>query len=390
MAPASLARRMLLVLACLSIVGPTAAADSPPAADYQLNPAHTGATHFDSLPRFPLARIWSVDLPGTLSFPLIVGDRVYVSCQSLSGGTAVYALDATSGAVVWGPVSTGGYDGMLGLPAYDADKLFVLGSLVDSGGRLTALDAQSGAELWRCALPNEFYFESAPTATQGMVYAAGSENDAMVYAVNASSGALAWSQGLMGGDHSSPAVSGTKVYVSFPCQVYALSKKNGSPKWHFSGPCYGPGGATPVLANGKLYTLDWTADPAGTVFDAQTGKFVSHFYSDLVTPAIGATRAYVVNGGVLQGLKLGSLATQWSFIGDGSLGRLGSSPIVINDKVVILLGGSGRIFAVNAKTGEPLWDDRVSDPGSFNTTSSVAAAQGLVVAQFGSHLAAYK
>lgn len=78
---------------------------------YRVNPLHTGNVPFSRKPRPPLNRLWTVDLKGLISYPLVVNNVIYVTAASKPGeqdGTLLYAFDANTGSSLWGPVDLGG------------------------------------------------------------------------------------------------------------------------------------------------------------------------------------------------------------------------------------------------------------------------------------------
>ncbi len=97
-------RSLAVVVALLSVC--TAAFGSDAVA-YQIDPAHTGSQSDGPLP--PLARRWSRDLGGPISYPLIAEGKVFVIVASPpEWGTKLYALDEETGATVSGPVDNFG------------------------------------------------------------------------------------------------------------------------------------------------------------------------------------------------------------------------------------------------------------------------------------------
>lgn len=108
----------------------------------------------------PLTKAWSQTLSGGVSYPVVVGDTVYVSAAA-SSGTNVYALNRTSGSILW-EHSIGGSYPWSGI-AYDGGRIFA----VNSNGLLTALDAGTGGVAWSANLPGQNSFSSPPTATDG-------------------------------------------------------------------------------------------------------------------------------------------------------------------------------------------------------------------------------
>src|SRR5579875_3723432 len=84
---------------------------------------HSGAS-CTTLPASATQR-WSVTLNGTASYPIIAEGKVFVTTASTSGSDGwLYALDAATGAVAWGPIPLAQSDFYSSL-AYDDGLLFV-------------------------------------------------------------------------------------------------------------------------------------------------------------------------------------------------------------------------------------------------------------------------
>jgi outer membrane protein assembly factor BamB len=323
---------------------------------YQLDPAHDGYASGESLAP-PLTKAWSRTLTGRISYPLVVGNRVYVSAAAGSG-TNVYALNRTNGSILW-EHSIGGTYPWSGI-AYDASggsgRIFV----VNSDGLLTALDAATGNALWSTALPGQYSFSSPPTAVDGIVYDGGAGTGGTLYATNESSGALLWSQSVANGDNSSPAVDGSNVYVTYPDNYYAFNRTTGAPAWHDYLGGDGGGGRTPVVADGHLFIRDWTASPF--IASSSSGTAQGPLGST-TAPATAGGSAYEMSGalgsGTLQAVGGDGLgATLWSFAGDG---HLSSAPLVTSNAVWVA-STSGEIYALGCSSGARLWSTNVGSP----------------------------
>ena len=90
-------------LACILILTTSGVyAQSDLAVTYQINAHHTGAI---STPKLvpPLKTKWSVDLGASVSYPLIAEGKVFVIAGAI-GQVNLYALDASTGSTLWGPV----------------------------------------------------------------------------------------------------------------------------------------------------------------------------------------------------------------------------------------------------------------------------------------------
>jgi outer membrane protein assembly factor BamB len=330
----------LLVLAAVVALG-----DESPS--YQIDPAHTGAQPADGL-RAPLGLVWSRDLGGAVSYPLIEGGRAYVTvADSGTNGSRLFALDLASGAVVWGPIELGGSYNFSGA-AYDGGRIFA----VNFQGLLTAYDATNGAQAWSVQLTGQSSFTTQPAAYQGIVYLSGAGSGGTLYAVSETNGSVIWTAPVLNGDHSIPAVTADGVYVSYACdQAYDFNPTTGALIWHHTSNCEGGGGRTVALYGGRVYTRDFNS--GNLILDAQTGAQVGTFpitvpYGYTIPiPAFSGSMGYFFDSAQLHGVDLATGNTLWTFAGDG---RLSSAPIVAGADVYIG-STSGNVYALDSVSG---------------------------------------
>ncbi|HUO80179.1 MAG TPA: PQQ-binding-like beta-propeller repeat protein [Steroidobacteraceae bacterium] len=352
---------------------------------FQLNPAHTGAITFQNV-SLPSQPTWSVDVGGTPSYAVIAAGLVFVTV-GVTGGTEILALDQANGAPVWGPIIVSGQANA----AYDNGTLFVLNATIGSAGLLQALDASTGNRKWSVALTSQYWFDTPPTAADGMVYTGAAGEGGTVYAVNQTNGALVWTQSVANGSGSSPAVTATGVYVSYPCQTYDLDPASGAAVWTNSTGCDGGGGGTPVVANGVLYSPNGFGSYSGMTFDAQAGTLAGSYLAD-GPPAFTGTTGYYLQSGTLRAVTNANNMVQWSFAGDGTLT---SSPIVVN-QYVFIGSSSGMLYALDGATGQQVWAQNLGAPlphtegwDAGMIYSGLAAGDGLLVVPAGTKLTAY-
>jgi hypothetical protein len=101
------------------------------------------------------------------------------------------------------------------------------------------------------------------------------------------------------GDHSSPALSATDVYVSYVCGLeYALDRATGELRWFNDGPCSGGGGWTPVYHDGLVYARDFFF--GNEIIDASSGTLVGTFQAD-PAPAFAGKTGVFLDGGTPSG-----------------------------------------------------------------------------------------
>lgn len=153
-----------------------------------------------------------------------------------------------------------------------------------------------------------------------------------VQAVSATTGAVIWSKLTTSIFYSSPAVSGSSVFIgSSNGVVYALNTANGATLWSYS-----TGGsifASPVVSGGTVFIASFVGGGNSSVYalQATTGKVL------------------------------------WTYTpGDDFDG----SPTVVSG--VVYIGGYylGKLYALNASTGTPLWS--FTTGGAVESTPAIA------------------
>jgi outer membrane protein assembly factor BamB len=313
------------------VAAPTTVLDQ--AVTYQINTTHTGAHNTTGLVP-PLAIKWSVNLGATVSYPLIAGGRVFVLAgNGTVNDVSLYALDAQTGATIWGPiiVPNGAY--WWAAAAYDNGKIFVVpdASVPFGQGSMFAYDAATGNLLWTANLTFQYLYSSPPTARNGIVYTGGAGSGGTVFAVNETNGSVLWTAGVANGDNSSPAVTGTGVFVSYVCpNVYDFAPKTGKSLWSYSPGCDGGGGATPVLYGGNLYVRDAIVYSGynGGVFQASNGTLLSNFNSEFA-PAFANGIGLYTNTDSITAFNVTTNATVWT-AAPAAGDSYSTAPIIVN------------------------------------------------------------
>jgi outer membrane protein assembly factor BamB len=357
--------------------------DGTEAVAYQINPAHSG-WQVNSSVRLPLSQRWQHSFEGSISYPVVADGRVFVTTrQAANYGTNLYALNAETGALSWGPVALGGTY-FWSAAAYEAGRVFT----INFDGRLSAFESTSGKQDWSVQLPGQYAFSSAPTASGGLVYVGGAGSGGTLYAVDETNGKVLWSASVENGDDSSPAVSPIGVFVSYACnQAYGFNPVNGLPLWHYSGQCEGGGGKTVMLDSGTVYTRDFEGN---LVLDAAHGTKHGTYASQTIPVAANGT-LYTMDGGVLSATGTGETVARWTFGG----GALTTAPIVVGQSVVVGTG-AGLLSVLSAKDGSLLGQAQLamglSGPDEQNVSSpltGLSAAEGKLFVPNGTELTAY-
>jgi outer membrane protein assembly factor BamB len=359
------------------------AVSSAEADAYQIGVSHNGYSG-DTTILPPLAHRWSHTFTGPVSYPLIADGKVFVTVADTGGisGSNLYALNQATGAILWSQPLGGTYN--WSNAAYDAGRVFA----VNSDGLMQAFDAATGSLDWSAKMPGQYLFSSPPTASGGIVYTGGAGSGGTVYAVSESNGALLWTQPVENGDHSSPALSGSGVFVSYACGlVYAFDPVSGTRQWFSNGPCEGGGGKTPVYNAGLVYARD--PINGNKILNASTGALVGTFQAD-PAPAFDGNIGLFLSAGTLRAIEGGT--TLWSFAGDGGLD---TAPIAVGG-TVYEGSSSGMLYGLNAASGKVVWSTNVGSgipaPDEQNISqplTGLGAGQGLLVVPAGDQLAAY-
>ena len=260
------------------------------------------------------------------STPAVVNGVMYV------GSSALYALNANTGIVLWAYFPGGDVESS---PAV-ANGVVYVGS---DDGNLYALNASTGAKLWNFSTENKV--RSSPAVVNGVVYFGSDDYNA--YALNASTGAKLWSYTTGGAVGSSPAVAnGVAYFDSEDGNVYALNASTGAKLWSYT--TGDMADSSPAAANDVVY--------------------------------VGAGSSNPSPNGEMLALNASTGAKLWSF---QTGGPVHSSPAVANGVVYFAVddfsSSTGDIDALNATTGAKLWSYTA---GGLYVDSSPAVANGVV------------
>jgi outer membrane protein assembly factor BamB len=359
---------------------------------FQNDSRHDGMDSADTFKPATLHQAWSVNLnppsgTASLSYPLIAGGRVFVMSSHYTSNwtclSELYALDATTGSVDWTAPISSTYD-LLGF-TYDGGQVFAQ----NSEGDLTAYDAATGHINWATAPQIQYMFDSPPTAYDGVLYATGAGSSGTLYAVSEADGALMWSSGVTNGDHSSPAVDDSGVYVDFGGDVSFGFGLDGTRRWSTYFGSSGGGGATAVLNGSHLYLHNGNGGPGALILSTDTGQS-SGTFGGTGLPAFDATSMYVFNGGVLNAVGKDGASARWSFTGDGAI----DTTPVTTDGILFTGSSGGNLYGIDSGTGAQVWTAVAPGPVSTHEESGLehtglAAADGLLAVPAGGFLTAF-
>ncbi|HEX4711025.1 PQQ-like beta-propeller repeat protein [Phenylobacterium sp.] len=307
--------------------------------------------------------------------PVAAAGKVFV----MDAQANVSAHDAQTGEQVWRinmrPAGRRDREGFGGGLAYANGKLYVT-----SGFRLVAqLDAATGRVGWRTRTEQPIH--GAPTVAGGRVMAVAIDNTLLTY--DAATGAPGWSYQALSESarilsSSSPAVSGDTVVASFGSgELVALRTANGNDLWNEALSRASRNSALseirdiagrPVIYQGDVFAVShsgvfaatdlrtgqarWSLPVVGITSPLPQGDVVYVMAQDgrLICVSRESGQIYWVrdlNAGYVPKKKGGF----WFIGGKKVLKPIWSSPILVNNRL-ILVGSSGELAALNAKTGE--------------------------------------
>lgn len=197
--------------------------------------------------------LWST--PGPTASPSISGGVVYAGDDY----SDVYAIDATSGAVLWTATTTFN-GGILSAPAVQAGVVYV--GTVDPGAgadTLIAFDSLTGSRIWGTPVGVVY---GSPTISKGIIYVG--SGDGHVYAVDPATGSVLWAAATDYGVGTTPTVGGSTVYATSG-SVYAFKAADGTLLWRAPG----TSPRSPIQANGVIYV--GLEDSSMAAYDGSTG-----------------------------------------------------------------------------------------------------------------------
>jgi outer membrane protein assembly factor BamB len=313
------------------------------------------------------------------SWPGIAADdtTVYVAYN-----TAVAAVDLENGVERWHyPAAPERNRSFYAAPLITADGQLVVGGYDHT---VTVLDAESGAEIWRFAEPTARIIGS-PTAAGSLVLVPSADHH--LYALDVEARQVAWTFEAGAALWTAPLVDGETVYLpSIDHYLYALRLSDGSEIWRAD---LGGGAVdTPTLVEGTL--LAGTFGNGLQAVSAETGAVLWSFETvgwiwGNPTAADGLVYFGDVAGWVYS-LRLGSSGEEINrFQPDGPVV---GSPAFGDDRVFISTE-SGTVYARQASTGDPIWEQSIgltsrlyTDPllvGDVLLVASTTARQGDVI-----------
>ena len=280
---------------------------------------------------------WQLDLPGRgSSCPLVVGDRVFVTCWSGYGMNRedpgdqkdlkrhLVCIDRKSGEVIWDKtvdpyLPEDNYGGMF------AEHGYASHTPVSDGERVYCYFGKTGAvafdmdgnQLWLTSVgtesdPRDWGSASSPILYKDLlIVTASAESEAMV-ALDKQTGAEVWRQEASGfsGTWGTPVLiegddGRTDIVIGVPYEIWGINPDNGKLRWHCKGIDSNSFCASLVAEGDMVYALDGRNGGAcavqvggeGDVTDTAV-KWRRNQSNRILTPALVDGRLYFVGRGV--------------------------------------------------------------------------------------------
>lgn len=323
------------------------------ATQFHMNSAHDLALA-GRTPAPPLSVRWSRTFENHVSYPIVVGNRLFVTTKGTQESPArLHGHSLRTGARLWKPrgISRKGYDcSFYGHPVFSRRTLVI----VDACGVIWAYSPRVGRMLWGRVLPHSvggaiaLYFDGAPSVRNGVIYTTGSFKGEIAYAFDVSKKKLLWRRGIATASQSTPAVTRRGVFFSNVCHHLRLALRTGRTIWDSQGGCSGSSGHTPLVKNGLVFIRD--SSLGNEVRRVKGGRRTAEF-SAKALPVVDGNTAYVVAAGRLRAVHRQSRTVRWTFKGDG---QLTTAPVLVG-RYLYVGSRTGRIYAVRIGSGKAAW-----------------------------------
>lgn len=348
---------------------------------YRLNPQHTGYTGDDSA-FGPLFKLWSRDLGGAVSQPLVVRGLAIanVANDSTSYGSWVVALDLATGHRVWSRATPGTY--FSAHIAIDRGRVVAL----NTDGVMRAFAVRNGRPLWTFRAGKEFSHDSIPVAAGGTAYFVTEHH---LYAVAMRTGALRWRRAVpVDYSRAQPALDGRRVYALDTCgRVVAFRRSDGAQLWRQVPDTSCTYGSPGLLLGGRLFT----SGSDGFKYDSATGAYRGRLPGGAPDAAMGDTGFARWRRGPVRALSLEDGTTRWKRGGGDSGYGESLRPIVSRATVYVATSGN-ELLGLDRVDGGLLSIAKLpyeiySSVGGIEP--GIAAGHGVVVATGGARLTAF-
>jgi outer membrane protein assembly factor BamB len=299
-----------------------------------------------------------------------------------SGGLSSPVIAEDGTIVVVAPTAVLGFAGADGSPVFDADRDFgpssqpAIGHTPDgpiavftegfgdsgpAGGSETpsaspanegdggegfdshvnAVDLETGEPVWPAPVPLEDIVQT-PVAVDGTSAYVGDVGGRLTV-IDLASGDVRWKTDLGSPISGAITLDAGRVLATTlggqdqPSEIVALDDRSGDELWRAKAEDASNLVSAPVVADGRMLTLD--ALGGVIAFDAEDGRFL--WRTEVVNPIAPGGQPFHLQG-------------------------VGAPAPVSADGRVFAVDVTGRVYAFDAETGAPLWDQALNDPSQFS------------------------
>ena len=323
------------------------------------------------------------------SSPAVFGQDVYFG----SNDSTFYAVDKSSGKEKWS-YKTGGY--ISSSPAVTEESVY----FISSDGYLYALERQSGKLQWRFNEGPEKHFSargvqgmqpkdkvltdpwdmflSSPVWYENVLYFGSGKGN--FYAVDAGSGVEKWHIATGEPIHNSPVIYRDMViFGGWDRFLHAANLETGREVWKFETGKdtvnYNQTGiqSSPAVWNDRIYF--GCRDAHVYALDGMTGKLLWKRFNNyswvINTPLVRDSVLYYGTSDTHRFIALNAINGDSIYSKNISAGYIFSSPVTTG-KLIYFGGFNGTIHAVDAKSGDEVWE--------YRTDAAIANENGVLTA----------
>lgn len=211
-----------------------------------------------------------------------------------------------------------------------------------------------------------------PTFLNGLLFFGG-QGDDKLYGVDAGTGKLVWElAGIKDMYESQPLVAGGVVYVHGASEYYAVDAKSGNVLWTLES---AGAGSPSAMGNNAIYTT--VTNRMLVALDPKIGKVIWQ-RADIQVPSntsivYDATRQSIyvaVSETKIASLSASDGSTLWQFALPVVSGKPAEARFALADRILYVrvwqnTKGNGALYALNADSGERLWDFDTGSEGVY-------------------------
>lgn len=373
---------------------------------------------------------WKTELPGYgVSSPIVVGDRVYVTCYSGygtpdGGGDMsdlkrhLVAIDRASGDVVW----TKTVDAVLPEDPYSPPGVTSHGyashTPTSDGKLIYAFFGKSGVyafdrdgnEVWKASVgkgsgPQQWGSSSSPIVHENLLIVTAAEESESIVAIDKTTGKVVWTAEAAGLQNTwgTPLVAksdaGWELVLSVPGEVWGFNLETGKLRWFSRGTSDNSASSSLAVEENVVYAVggrggDAVAVKVGGKGDVNDSAVVwdAKIPGRFASPIAYQGHLYTVNNDVISCFNAATgeeiyqerlpevAASQGPAEGGRRGGRMGggqySSPVLADGKLYVTLK-SGVVHVVEASPTFKLLATNVikGDTTGFDSTPAISAGQ---------------